>query len=325
MVEEESSEASPSRSPGEVGAENVAADGNAYHSVNGWFGSTGFRTHGLAFKDLGGHERGIGEEFLVQTRYRRSDRETESSVEAYFVDAGTVTLSRNGQENVAGLTTVVLPPSHGLSGDLADLLVRRRSVRQYTGEELGLDKVAAVLRAAGGVTGVGRVPLEAGGERMIAFRTAPSAGGLYPLELWLLPLRVRGLSRAVWRYDPRHDLLVEEADATAVGEAVDAFTVPDELMSLSRASLILLLVGRPWKVMRKYGPRGVRFLFLEAGAMAQNVHLACASSGLGSVDCASVRDDAVHAALHLDGELRLLVHTVVIGGPQSLPGAEARD
>ena len=304
------------------GAEYVAADANAYHSVNSWVGSTGFRTHGLVFKDLGGHRRGIGEEFLVQTRYRRSDRETESSVEAYFVDSGTVMLSRNGQEDVAGLTRVALPGSDRLPTKLADLLARRRSVRHYSGEEVGLEQVAAVLRSAAGVSGAGRVPLDEGGERTISFRTTPSAGGLYPLELWLLPLRVRGLSRAVWRYEPRQDLLVEEADDKAVSDAVDAFTVPEELMSLSRASLVLLLVGRPWKLMRKYGQRGVRFLFIEAGAVAENVHLACTSLGLGSVDCASVRDDAVHAALDLDGELRLLVHTVIIGGRQDPPGQD---
>ena len=222
-------------------------------------------------------------------------------------------LARNGQEDVAGLSTAALPRSVALARRLDDLLARRRSVRTYTGGELPLEQVATLLRAAAGITGVGRVELDQGGERTIPFRAAPSAGGLYPVELWLLPRRVRGLERAVWRYDPRWDVLVEEGDEAAVDAAVDAFVVPEELMALRRASLILLLVGRPWKLMRKYGQRGVRFLFIEAGAMAQNAHLACASLGIGSVDCASVRDDALHAALGLDGELRALVHTIVVG------------
>ena len=323
MAEEAAGVDPPTHLRGEVGAEHIAADGNAYHAVNSWVGSTGFRTHGLVFKDLGGHRRGIGEEFLVQTRYRRSDLETESLVNAYLADASRVMLSRNGEEDVSGLTTVALPESERVPGELAELLACRRSVRQYTGEEVGLDKVAAVLRAAAGISGVGRVALDEGGERTIHFRTSPSAGGLYPIELWVLPVRVRGLSSAVWRYEPRQDVLVEEAGETAVIEALNAFTVPEELMSLRQSALVLLLVGRPWKLMRKYGQRGVRFLFIEAGAMAENVHLACASLGLGSVDCASVRDDAVHAALHLDGELRVLVHTVVVGRRYDLPGDDA--
>ena len=192
------------RSPDDerVGADHVAADANAYHSFNPWLPSTGFRTHGLAFKDLGGHGRGIAEDFLVHTRYRSADRETEASVQAYFVDAGTVMLSANGREDVAGLRTVALPPSVYLETRLGELLSRRRSVRQYTGGGVGLPEVATVVRAAAGINGLGRVRLDQGGERTISFRTAPSAGGLYPLELWLLPLAVRGLPWAVWRYDP---------------------------------------------------------------------------------------------------------------------------
>ncbi len=298
-----------------VGADHVAADANAYHAFNPWLESTGFRTHGLAFKDLGGHPRGVAEEFLVQTRYRGADRETEASVQAYFVDVGTVMLSANGREDLAGLTTVTLPESSGLDSRLGDLLGRRRSVRHYTGAAVGLDEVATVVRAAAGINGRGRVPLDQGGERTILFRTSPSAGGLYPLELWLLPLAVRDLPRAVWRYDARADVLVEEAGEDALDDAVAAFAVPEDLLSLSRAALVLVLVGRPWKTMRKYGQRGVRFLFIEAGAPAENAHFACASLGLGTVDCASVRDDDMHRALGLDGELRLLVHALIVGHP----------
>jgi SagB-type dehydrogenase family enzyme len=100
-----------------------------------------------------------------------------------------------------------------------------------------------------------------------------------------------------------------------VAAAVAAFAIPEEVIALNRAALVLLLVGRPWKVLRKYGDRGIRYLFVEAGALAENVHLACGALGLGSVDCASVHDNELHAALGFDGEFRMLVHTVVIGVP----------
>jgi SagB-type dehydrogenase family enzyme len=297
------------------GAEQAAAYGNAYTAVTGWLRATGFRTHGLRFKDLGARPRGIGEEFLLATRYRRSDRETEASIQAYFLDPGVVMLSRNGEEDLTGRTTVPLPSGPRLRRELGEVLGNRRSVRDYTGDSVTIDQLATVARAAAAITAAGRVDLVEGGERAISFRTAPSPGGLYPLELWLLPLRVDGIARAVWRYDSRHDALVQEADAAAVSAAVNAFAVPEEVIALGRASVVVLLVGRPWKVMRKYGDRGVRYLFIEAGAVTENVHLACGSLGLGSVDCASVHDDELHTALGLDGELRLLVHSVVIGVP----------
>ena len=296
------------------GAEQVASYGNAYQLVAGWVGSTGFRTPGLRFKDLGGgRRRGVAEEFLLATRYRRADREIEASIQGYFLDPGVVMLARNGEEDLTGRTTVPLPPGVRLTRELGEVVATRRSVRGYTGDAVGLDQVATLVRAAGAVTGVGHVDLMEGGSRDIHFRTAPSPGGLYPIELWLLARGVDGLARGVWRYEPRRDLLVAEGDAARLDRALASFAVPEEIISLSRAAVVVLLIGRPWKVLRKYGDRGARYLFIEAGATAENLHLACGSLGLGSVDCASVHDDDLHAALDLDGELRLLVHTVVVG------------
>jgi SagB-type dehydrogenase family enzyme len=296
------------------GAEQIAGYGNAYQLVASWVTSTGFRTPGLRFKDLGGaSRRGVAEEFLLATRYRRADREVEASIQGYFLDPGVVMLSRNGEEDIAGRATVPLPPGVRLTRELGEVVATRRSVRGYTGDAVPLDQVATLVRAAGAITGVGHVDLLEGGTRDIQFRTAPSPGGLYPIELWLLARGVDGLARGVWRYDPRRDLLVDEGDEARLDRALAAFAVPEEIISLSRAALVVLMIGRPWKVLRKYGDRGARYLFIEAGATAENLHLACGSLGLGSVDCASVHDDELHAALDLDGELRLLVHTVVVG------------
>ena len=300
---------------GPATAEAAAGYANGYHSVAAWQGSTGFRPHTLRFRDLGGSRRGVGEEFLAATRYRRADRETQASVQTYFLDPGVAMLARDGDETLEGLLTVALPRGVRLRRELGEALGRRRSVRQYTGDAVPLDQVATLVRAASAVTAVAQVGLMEGGEREIAFRTAPSPGGVYPIETWLLPLRVDGLTPAVWRYQAKEDLLVQESGREAVDHAVAAFSVPEEIIHLSRAAVIMLLIGRPWKVLRKYGDRGVRYLFIEAGAVAQNVHLACSALGLGSVDCASVHDDQIHDALGLDGELRLLVHAVVVGVP----------
>ena len=67
--------------------------------------------------------------------------------------------------------------------------------------------------------------------------------------------------------------------------------------------------------MRKYGDRGVRYMFIEAGAIAENIHLASGAIGIGSVDCASIHDDQMHSALGIDGESSLVVHAVVLGAP----------
>ena len=297
------------------GADRAAVYGNTYKVVTPWTTSTGFRTNSLRFSGLESVGRGIGEHFLLATRYRRNDREIEASIQSYFQDPGVVMLSRNGDESPTGAPAVPLPHGVRLHREFGEVLGRRRSVRSYTGDAIPLDQVATIVRAADAITGRGHVDLVEGGERSISFRTAPSPGGLYPIELWLLPVRVKGLSRSVWRYDPKRDLLVEESNEATLKKALGSFAVPEEVISVSRAALVLLMIGRPWKVMRKYGDRGVRYLFIEAGAMAENIHLACSSLGVGSVDCASVHDDELHAAIGLDGEMRVLVHTVIIGIP----------
>jgi SagB-type dehydrogenase family enzyme len=65
--------------------------------------------------------------------------------------------------------------------------------------------------------------------------------------------------------------------------------------------------------MRKYGPRGLRYLLIEAGAITQNIHLATQALGFASVDCASVVDAEVHEVLDIDGLYEALIHTIVIG------------
>jgi SagB-type dehydrogenase family enzyme len=299
----------------QVAAEVAATYSNSYLTLAGWLDSTGFRTHGLRAKDPGGHHAGVGEEFLLATRYREADRETEASIQGYFLDPGVCLLAHNGEEDVSGIATFPLPSGVRLRRELGEVLARRRSVREYTGDHLDLGQLATLLRAAGAVTATGHVDLVQGGERAIAFRTAPSPGGLYPVETWLLPLEVDGLPDSVWRYDARRDELVSVAAADRIAPALKSFAVPEDMISLSRAAAVLVLVGRPWKVMRKYGDRGIRYLFIEAGAIAENIHLAAGALGLGTVDCASVRDDEMHSALGLDGESSLLVHTVIVGVP----------
>jgi hypothetical protein len=65
--------------------------------------------------------------------------------------------------------------------------------------------------------------------------------------------------------------------------------------------------------MRKYGDRGLRFVFIEAGAIAENIHLPTVAFVYGSVDCASVHEDEIHDALGIDGGDEALIHAIVLG------------
>jgi SagB-type dehydrogenase family enzyme len=138
---------------------------------------------------------------------------------------------------------------------------------------------------------------------------------LYPIDLWVLPLRVAAVPRAVFRFDPHGSRLERRGDEQRLESVLAAFAVSDDMIAVSRATAVVLLVARPWRAMRKYGPRGMRFVFMEAGAVAQNLELGCTSLGLGAVDCASIYDDEVNEALGFDGVFHTLVHAVVLGHP----------
>jgi SagB-type dehydrogenase family enzyme len=286
---------------------------NSYKSADPWVDSTGLRTHSLRHRTLShSNDPRIAEEFLVNTRLRHHDRETEASIQSYFLDAGLATVARIGQVDEPAATKVSLPPSIRLRRDVDEILMGRRSRRQYTGDAIGVDFVATIVRSAAGVTGEATVDLAGGGETTLRFRVAPSGGGLYPVHLYVAAFFVTDLDRQLYRYEPLQDALVR---CGGVERLLEACAVSDDLISLRRASVVFLLVGQPWRSLRKYGPRGLRFLFLEAGAMTQNIHIATAALGLGSVDCASFYDDDVHALLRVDGVNEALIHAVVIGDP----------
>jgi SagB-type dehydrogenase family enzyme len=193
---------------------------------------------------------------------------------------------------------------------LGEAVRRRRSVRAYSGDHVSLRYLATLLRTACGIT-AGPDQTTGG----IALRSTPSGGALYPVAVHLAALRVDGLDRATYAYDPRGDRLWETGDAAAVEGVLSAMASPDEVVMTGNAAALLLLVARPWRAMRKYGDRGMRHVFLEAGMIAEHVHLAAAALGLGTVDCAGLYDDEVHEALDVDGVYEALVHSVVVGTP----------
>jgi len=188
-------------------------------------------------------------------------------------------------------------------------IARRHSTRRYTGDPMPLRALSTILWAA-----AGRSVRPGEASEPAVFRTTASAGALYPVSFVVAALRVDGLPAAVYAYEPARHGLREIADRHALPAVLAALASPDELIMVSRACLLGLLTARPWRSMRKYGARGMRHVFLEAGAVAAHTHLACAALGYGGVDCSSVFDDEIHQALGMDGVHEALVHTMVIGG-----------
>ncbi|HET9986632.1 MAG TPA: SagB/ThcOx family dehydrogenase [Longimicrobiales bacterium] len=154
-------------------------------------------------------------------------------------------------------------------------LARRRSVREFRAEPLALDDVAQILWAGQGVT-------HADGHR-----TAPSAGGLYPLELYVLAGGVAGLDTGVYQYDPEAHALA----AVAIGDAREAVArAALDQRWVAEAPAVLVFAAVLGRTTGKYGERGVRYVHVEVGHAAQNVYLQAEALGLGTTIVGAFRD-----------------------------------
>ena len=177
----------------------------------------------------------------------------------------------------------------------------RASGRSFAEAKLDLAALAAVLWAAYGVSrDDGNLPL----------RTVPSGGALYPLELYVLALRVDGLEQGLYHYDPlRHVLepIAEGFDA----ERLEGLSAYPELVCTAGA--FLLVTALFWRTRFKYGLRGYRFALLEAGHVGQNALLAAAALELAAVPVGGVFDRRVEQLLEVDGVDESLVYALSVG------------
>ena len=181
------------------------------------------------------------------------------------------------------------------------LLARRRS-RVGTGRApLRLRELGAILEATY------RSSAREGGA---ARRPVPSGGALYPLELYVLALRVEAVGPAVLHYDSfRHRL--ELRDPLAPGEVRAALVEPTVVDS---AAALLVVTAMFWRSRFKYGARGYRFALLEAGHVVQNAVLAAAALRVPALPLGGFYDRNLDALVGADGLDEASVYALVLGG-----------
>lgn len=178
---------------------------------------------------------------------------------------------------------------------LGTVLERRRSVRDFAKVPLPLETLGRLLYTSYGVTSRRRIE---GG--VLYERPSPSAGALYPVELYVATVAVTELKDGVYHYDAgAHELeLVRE------GATQDTFvdlTLGQEMVR--NANIVLIITAIPERTMFKYGQRGYRYVLFDAGHLAENLYLVSTALGLGPVTIGGFLDGEVNALLGLpEGE-----------------------
>jgi SagB-type dehydrogenase family enzyme len=166
-------------------------------------------------------------------------------------------------------------------------LAGRRSVRDYRKDSLTLQQVSQLLWAAQGVTS------DWGG------RTSPSAGALYPLEIYLLAGEVKGLDAGLYHYDPAKHTITQAKKGDLRRELSGASLDQEEILK-APATLIISAVYE--RTMRKYGERGIRYVHMEVGSAGENIYLQAESLGLGTVFIGAFDDEQVKQVLGIEEE-----------------------
>jgi len=161
---------------------------------------------------------------------------------------------------------------------LEELLRQRRSIRNYTDAPLMQEEVMKLLWAGQGIT------VAWGG------RTAPSAGALYPLELYVAVGNVENLAPGVYRYDPRQNKLslLKEGD---VRKSLALASLGQS--SVADAAIDIVIAAVYKRTTAKYGSRGERYVHIEVGHAAQNICLQATALDLGVVTIGAFEDAAV--------------------------------
>jgi SagB-type dehydrogenase family enzyme len=204
----------------------------------------------------------------------------------------------------AAIALPVLPPADGLRA----LLTMRGSCRFYQKKPMSLDVLGEVLGGAFGLTRVVQLP---GGIEMQA-RAAPSAGGLYPLEMYVICRDVTGLRDGAYHYALlEHSLEPLRDDVHA--EMLATFLLAEAFVQQANAIVFLTAVFD--RTLHKYGPRGYRYILIEAGHVAQNLCLLAAERSLGSLCIGGFMDGAANRFLRIDGAEEATVYGIAIGHP----------
>jgi len=168
-----------------------------------------------------------------------------------------------------------------------EALARRRSRRVFKDYSLTMEQISQLLWSAQGIT-----------EERIGFRTAPSAGATYPLDIYLVlgKDKVENLKAGVYHYNPHHHsltIILEEDQRRELARAC----LRQKFIEDAPISLVITVEFS--RITNRYGKRGIYYAYMEAGHVGQNVYLQAESLELGTVVIGAFYEEDVSQALNL--------------------------
>jgi len=241
--------------------------------------------------------KGIGKDFIEKTKYHHLS----PSDQMRGLPPPPVELSYDLKEELIDLPE---PDRAEISTiTLREAIARRVSVRKYSCEPLNLDELSYLLWCTQGVKEVI--------QDYVTLRTVPSAGARHAFETYLLVNNVFGLQPGIYRYlATKHKLLSVKMEITMADRVTEACW-GQEFVKTSATTFIWTAVV--YRMKWRYGERGYRYLYLDAGHVCQNLYLAAESLGYGVCAIGAFSDDEMNRLLDIDGVEQFVIYIATLG------------
>lgn len=240
---------------------------------------------------------GIGKAFIEQTKYHNMGKPDQGR----GLPQPPLTLEWDRTRKPIPLAAPKAIRLGGLS--VREAIDQRRTLRSYSQVPLSLEELSYLLWCTQGVHQV--VP----GFRTI--RTVPSAGARHAFETYLCVNNVSGLTPGLYRFLAlEHSLIEEKLEPDFADRLAQACLGQD---SVKTCAVTFIWTAIVYRMTYRYGERGYRYLYLDAGHVCQNLYLAAEAIGCGVCAIGAFSDDDVNRLLGLDGENRFAIYLGTVG------------
>ncbi len=182
-----------------------------------------------------------------------------------------------------------------------ELITKRRSIREYTGDALSLEQLSFILYSASSITG------ERLGQKL---RTYPSAGAKYPIDIYVAIFNVDNLEPGIYKYND----VKFQLELMAKGDfREELYEICIEQEFIKKASVLVILVARSLRSTYRYGERGIRYVLMDASYISSNIYLASTYLKLGSCVIGAFSDEGFKSFLNIKGDETFVVLAHAVG------------
>lgn len=242
--------------------------------------------------------QGIGQEFMVKTRYSNF----ELSDQKKQVPQPPLETFYDGTEVIIDLPMPEEIPAINI--DFMAAVELRTSVRDYQNMPVSLLELSFLLWCTQGVKQV------LGGDKA-TLRTVPSAGARHAIETYLLINNVEGLKPGLYHFLALEHKLAQVNMTDTIAEEISNACLNQKFVISGAVTFIW--VADVARMTWRYGERGYRYLHLDAGHICQNLYLSAQVIGCGACALAAFDDEQLNSVMGIDGQKQFVVYVGTVG------------